>query len=131
MTLATTPLLQPSHGKSRIEIATELINQGLRQLWAEQREVEQRRREFKVTPFDERENTLIRKAEAREIVRQHQVHVNRDWFLEFAHDGLDGMRAQEAEARKSGQLAFANQLERRIGGLVDELERIRERSAPK
>ena len=131
MALSTTPLLQPSAGRSRVQVAAELLDQALRQLWADAREREERQRNFKVREFDERQRKVIAKAQAQAIIREHQVHVNRDWFFAFAQDAVDALGAQAKAARADGKRAFADQIEDRAATLAAECEKIRQRQGGK
>jgi hypothetical protein len=131
MALSTTPLLQPSAGRSRVQTAVDLIDQGLRQLWAEERERAERQRNFKVKPFTEHEADRIRKAQAQAIIREHQVHVNKDWFFAFVDDALDALGVQAKAARADGKRAFADQIEDRAAILAAECEKIRQRQGGK
>jgi hypothetical protein len=80
--------VKPSAGRSRVQTAAELIQQGLRQLWAEERERADRQRSFRVAPFSEREQAAIRQAELRRIKQEHLMSVNRARFLELLRGGF-------------------------------------------
>jgi hypothetical protein len=128
MPLAATPLLQPSAGRSRVETAAELIQQGLRQLWAEQREREKRQREFKVE-YDERTKAAIAKAQLRVLKQQHMLSVDRRWFWNFTNEMLELLRQVAADARRRGEAADANIIERVINDACEQLERIQRKDA--
>jgi hypothetical protein len=127
--MSVTPLLQPSAGRSRVQAAVELINQGLRQLHAEQREREERARSFKVAPYSEREQALINKAEARRIKQQHMISVDRKWFWDFCAAALDIAREAAAEARKRGEQGRADSIEGRIDAACERLDKLQQREA--
>jgi hypothetical protein len=127
--MTVTPLLQPSAGRSRVDTAVELMNQAQRLLWAEQREREKRRREFKVAPYSEREQALINKAEARRIKQQHMISVDRAWFWNFSAEALDALRELAAEAKKHGQQMRADSIESRVDAACQQLDRLQQREA--
>jgi hypothetical protein len=129
MTLATTPLLQPSAGRSRAETAVELMNQAQRLLRAEELERAERQRNFKVTPFDEREKAAIRKAELRRIKQEHMLSVDRRWFWDFANDALDTMREASSEAKRKGEQMRAQAIDARIDAACVQLEAVQKRAA--
>jgi hypothetical protein len=129
MTLATTPLLQPSAGRSRVETAVELMNQAQRLLRAEELERAERQRNFKVTPFDEREKAAIRKAELRRIKQEHMLSVDRRWFWDFANDALDTMREASSEAKRKGEQMRAQAIDARIDAACVQLEAVQKRAA--
>ena len=125
------PLLAPSPGRTRVQLAAELVQDAWRQLLAAEREEaaarERREREFSARAVDARRSAAMKRAETMAALYKSQVHVNAKWFFEFAHDAVDGMTAQMRAARENKQLAFANQLEKRIGELVDKLNEIHAR----
>jgi hypothetical protein len=127
--MTVTPLLQPSAGRSRVQAAAELIQQGLRQLWAEERERAERQRSFRVAPFSEREQALINKAEARRIKQQHMISVDRAWFWNFSAEALDALRELAAEAKKHGQQMRADSIESRVDAACQQLDRLQQREA--
>ena len=131
MALSSTPLLQPTADRSRVQTAVELIDQGLRQLWAEHRERENRQRNFKVEPLSEKGKAAVARAQARAIIYASQVHVNRDWFFAFVADALDALDAMAKAARADGKKGFANQIDDRAATLAAECEKIRQRQGGK
>jgi hypothetical protein len=108
--------VKPSAGRSRVQTAAELIQQGLRQLWAEERERADRQRSFRVAPFSEREQAAIRQAELRRIKQEHLMSVNRARFWSFSVEALDAMRAQGIEARVDEICGRLDQLQKREAG---------------
>jgi hypothetical protein len=127
--MTVTPLLQPSAGRSRVQAAAELIQQGLRQLWAEERERAERQRSFRVAPFSEREQALINKAELRRIKQQHLISIDRRWFWSLVSEVQDEWREQADQAQKRGEASRVGQLADRLDRLAGELEKIQEREA--
>jgi hypothetical protein len=128
MTLATTPLLQPSAGPSRVETAAELMQQALRQLWAEDRErAADRERARKAT--DARAKKFLLLAQAKRATREMRVVVPAKFFWDFCAEGLDAMRELANEAKQHGQQMRAQAIENRIDAACAQLDRIQQREA--
>jgi hypothetical protein len=121
--------VKPSAGRSRVQTAAELIQQGLRQLWAEERERADRQRSFRVAPFSEREQAAIRQAELRRIKQEHLMSVNRARFWSFSVEALDAMRELAAEAKKHGQQMRAQGIEARVDEICGRLDQLQKREA--
>jgi hypothetical protein len=119
---------EPTSGRASEASVEELLHAALRQLRAEKREHETRRRAFKVE-LDASAKRAVLAASARQAMRQSMLSVDSRWFWNFAGEAMDDLRQQRGEAVRSGEQRRADQLGDRIERLGAELDKIQKREA--
>jgi hypothetical protein len=125
MTLATISRapLPRSPGRLKVAEAARLLQQALDALYEEDRaraEARARRDE----EMDARAKTHVDRARVRALKQQHMLSVDRKWFWDSHNETLDLLRAIAADARKRGEQGDARMIERHIGDMCAELEKI-------
>jgi hypothetical protein len=128
-TAAPEPLRLPvSPGRRKLAEAARLLQQGLTELYQEER-TKADARESAWRETEAKAQRRVQLAAARQATANLRIEVDRKWFWSFNNETLDLLRAVAADAKKRGETSDGQMVERHIDGMVEQLERIQKKEA--
>jgi hypothetical protein len=123
------PELRRNPGRAKVLTAVQQLQDSVDKLHAclraeqarERREASQRRTD---ADLDRRNKELTLAAQARIAIREQMLSVDRTWFWDLMNELLDEWRADASKARSHSDHRRADQIERRVDALCEQLEKV-------